>query len=80
MIAEVARGLRKCLLNLRVVHVAKSFRMNGEPARNRTENPQIKSLLLCQLSYWPGLRQWSVTGRLIRAGTKPDCNIGTRRA
>ena len=25
----------------------------GEPARNRTENPQIKSLLLCQLSYWP---------------------------
>ena len=26
---------------------------DGEPARNRTENPQIKSLLLCQLSYWP---------------------------
>jgi len=24
--------------------------MNGEPPRNRTENPQIKSLLLCQLS------------------------------
>ena len=23
---------------------------NGEPPRNRTENPQIKSLLLCQLS------------------------------
>jgi hypothetical protein len=22
----------------------------GEPPRNRTENPQIKSLLLCQLS------------------------------
>jgi hypothetical protein len=28
----------------------KSFVMNGEPPRNRTENPQIKSLLLCQLS------------------------------
>ena len=28
-------------------------RKSGEPARNRTENPQIKSLLLYQLSYWP---------------------------
>jgi integrase len=28
----------------------KSFGMNGEPRRNRTFNPQIKSLLLCQLS------------------------------
>ena len=28
----------------------KSFVMSGEPPRNRTENPQIKSLLLCQLS------------------------------
>ena len=26
---------------------------SGEPGRNRTFNPQIKSLLLCQLSYWP---------------------------
>ena len=26
------------------------FGMSGEPPRNRTENPQIKSLLLCQLS------------------------------
>ena len=25
-------------------------RKSGEPPRNRTENPQIKSLLLCQLS------------------------------
>jgi hypothetical protein len=24
--------------------------LSGEPPRNRTENPQIKSLLLCQLS------------------------------
>ena len=29
---------------------AKSFVVNGEPRRNRTFNPQIKSLLLCQLS------------------------------
>jgi len=28
----------------------KFFRMSGEPQRNRTSNPQIKSLLLCQLS------------------------------
>ena len=26
------------------------FENGGEPPRNRTENPQIKSLLLCQLS------------------------------
>src|SRR5256885_964395 len=31
----------------------KSFGINGEPGRNRTFTPQIKSLLLCQLSYWP---------------------------
>jgi hypothetical protein len=29
----------------------------GEPGRNRTFNPQIKSLLLCQLSYWPSRRK-----------------------
>jgi hypothetical protein len=28
----------------------KCLRQNGEPRRNRTFNPQIKSLLLCQLS------------------------------
>ena len=27
---------------------------SGEPGRNRTFNQQIKSLLLCQLSYGPG--------------------------
>ena len=26
------------------------WQVSGEPPRNRTENPQIKSLLLCQLS------------------------------
>jgi len=34
----------------RLVKDPKSFGMSGEPPRNRTENPQIKSLLLCQLS------------------------------
>ena len=29
------------------------LRKTGEPGRNRTLNPQIKSLLLCQLSYRP---------------------------
>ena len=29
---------------------AKLLMASGEPPRNRTENPQIKSLLLCQLS------------------------------
>jgi hypothetical protein len=28
-------------------------RDSGEPGRNRTFNQQIKSLLLCQLSYGP---------------------------
>ena len=32
---------------------SKSFVWNGEPGGNRTHNPQIKSLLLCQLSYRP---------------------------
>ena len=31
-------------------HEAAEGESNGEPPRNRTENPQIKSLLLCQLS------------------------------
>jgi hypothetical protein len=30
---------------------------SGEPARSRTENLQIKSLLLCQLSYGPTRRE-----------------------
>ncbi len=29
------------------------LRIHGEPGGNRTPNPQIKSLLLCQLSYRP---------------------------
>ena len=33
-----------------IAEMRKLFGKNGEPPRNRTENPQIKSLLLCQLS------------------------------
>ena len=33
----------------------KLLKINGEPGGNRTHNPQIKSLLLCQLSYRPTL-------------------------
>ncbi len=29
---------------------ANALKLSGEPRRNRTSNPQIKSLLLCQLS------------------------------
>src|ERR1700730_2389535 len=43
----------------RVVDVAKSFGNSGEPGGNRTHNPQIKSLLLCQLSYRPRPNEWN---------------------
>ncbi len=33
--------------------MANSFIFNGEPGRNRTYDPLIKSQLLCQLSYRP---------------------------
>src|SRR5262245_8013953 len=40
--------------DLNLLITAKLLRKNcGEPARSRTENQQIKSLLLCQLSYGP---------------------------
>ena len=41
---------------------------NGEPGWNRTTNQQIKSLLLCQLSYgstW----EWHAQGRPARLTT-----------
>jgi hypothetical protein len=44
---------------------AKSLRMTGfcgEPGRNRTFNQQIKSLLLCQLSYGPTRGEWPAHG------------------
>src|SRR6266851_4773660 len=42
----------------------KLLRKSGEPGRNRTFNPQIKSLLLCQLSYWPS--RWANTDSIMR--------------
>jgi len=45
---------------------AKSFVFSGEPGGNRTPNPQIKSLLLCQLSYRPYERS-IVVHLLLRA-------------
>jgi hypothetical protein len=41
-------GLRPANFLLRTFDVS-----DGEPGRNRTFNQQIKSLLLCQLSYGP---------------------------
>ena len=38
---------------LRRAICAKTLGKSGEPGRNRTFNQQIKSLLLCQLSYGP---------------------------
>jgi hypothetical protein len=40
----------------------------GEPGRNRTFNPQIKSLLLCQLSYWPTRGVDAHRGHRVRIG------------
>ncbi len=37
----------------------RAFAKAGEPGRNRTFNQQIKSLLLCQLSYGPTLEAGS---------------------
>ena len=33
--------------------ISRKTKESGEPGRNRTFNQQIKSLLLCQLSYGP---------------------------
>ena len=46
--------------------------MSGEPGGNRTPNPQIKSLLLCQLSYRPYelLIVIQITHRAYQAGLK----------
>jgi hypothetical protein len=70
-------GARRCArqlwrddrpVSLRILgYVRRRRRKEGdrsEPARSRTENQQIKSLLLCQLSYGPG---W-VRGRLWLPG------------
>ncbi len=49
--------------------------VSGEPGRNRTFNQQIKSLLLCQLSYGPRgvLAARGATGRsLVAYGGRRD--------
>ena len=44
--------------------------LGGEPGRNRTFNPQIKSLLLCQLSYWPTQGGgWQLRGLMLADAT-----------
>src|SRR5258705_12098825 len=55
-----------------VVDCAKA--MGGEPGGNRTHNPQIKSLLLCQLSYRPD-EECGCSAHAKRAEAKPDSTI-----
>src|SRR3954452_13691079 len=43
-----------------------TFECSGEPGGNRTHNPQIKSLLLCQLSYRPEARRMKTLRRQSR--------------
>src|SRR5687767_9900056 len=47
--ASPAHPARK-VVNGVTAEIAELLRKSGEPPRNRAENPQIKSLLLCQLS------------------------------
>jgi hypothetical protein len=51
---------------------AKSGEISGEPGGNRTHNPQIKSLLLCQLSYRP----WRESLEQIGAENHVEPNTG----
>ena len=50
--ADILRGALTWLAS-RSCSRSERFAKDGEPARSRTENQQIKSLLLCQLSYGP---------------------------
>src|SRR4029079_13263377 len=58
------------------LEIAAFLRESGEPRRNRTFNPQIKSLLLRQLSYRPTCAEDS-------AEANPDCTttagVGRKR-
>ena len=47
----------------RLSGATKSWGISGEPGGNRTPNPQIKSLLLCQLSYRPDGESEVIGGR-----------------
>ena len=50
---------------------SRALMKDGEPGGNRTHNPQIKSLLLCQLSYRPWRDE---TPRTIGAAASGDRN------
>ena len=52
--------------------------MNGEPGGNRTHNPQIKSLLLCQLSYRPTERGGEDVDEISSTGNS-DSSTGNPR-
>jgi hypothetical protein len=56
----------------------KSFVENGEPGGNRTHNPQIKSLLLCQLSYRPTGRGEKMVDEISSTGNS-DSSTGNPR-
>ena len=47
-----------------------SFVESGEPGGNRTHNPQIKSLLLCQLSYRPTVCGWRKNAKNFDRGDR----------
>src|SRR5688500_14419501 len=53
---------------------------SGEPGGNRTPNPQIKSLLLCQLSYRPVRCHIAPASRDARPAIVPHANPGIRHA
>jgi len=56
---------------------AKSFVLSGEPGGNRTPNPQIKSLLLCQLSYRPTYA-WRAPTRRVQTRDCTSCDCGNK--
>jgi hypothetical protein len=58
-----------------LLEVPNSLEDCGEPGGNRTLNPQIKSLLLCQLSYRPaGRAEDGASGPRCGPDTKSDIN------
>ena len=57
---------------------AREGESNGEPGGNRTHNPQIKSLLLCQLSYRPEVGTPCGSALSARAGRNSNSSTGIR--
>ena len=52
----------------------------GEPGRHRTYNPQIKSLLLCQLSYRPEKRRGMLAAKFGMSSTSGGFDMITHAA